>query len=134
MEASWDVFTVIKPGETNPLLPKPVKDCVLLSVGSRYDELSKQTSAGYGTFTAETALHLMDRPIAMNSNLHNVLFEPATTKFWVANASSDKKPAAEQKYYSFQLSELLKRRPASDSPELPMPQRTASSKSAASGK
>ncbi len=130
MEASWDVFTVIKPGESNPLLTKPVKDCVLLSSGSRYDELSKQTSAGYGTFTAETALHLMDRPIAMNSNLHNVLFEPATTKFWVANASSDKKPAAEQKYYSFQLSELLKRCPATDSPELPMPQRTASVESA----
>ena len=130
MEASWDVFTVIKPGETNPLLPKPVKDCVLLSSGSRYDELSKQTAAGFGTFTAETALHLMDRPIAMNSNLHNVLFEPATTKFWVANASSDKKPAAEQKYYSFQLSELLKRRPATDTPELPMPQRTASRESA----
>jgi hypothetical protein len=134
MEASWDVFTVIKPGESNTMLSKPVKDCILLSSGSRYEELSKQTAAGFGTFTAETALHLMDRPIAMNSNLHNVLFEPATTKFWVANASSDKKPAAEQKYYSFQLSELLKRRPAKDSPDLPLAQRTANRESASSAK
>ena len=125
MEASWDVFTLIKPGESHALLPKPVKDCALLSAGSRYDELSKQTTAGFGTFTAEGALHLMDRPIAMNSNLHNVLFEPATTKFWVANASSDKKPAADQRYHSFQLSELLKRLPDSDSPELPKPQKAA---------
>lgn len=125
MEASWNVFTVVKPGESHELLPNPVKDCVLLSAGSRYDELSKQTSSGYGQFTAEAALHLMDRPIAMKSNLHNVLFEPATSRFWVANASPDKQPAAEQKYFSFQLSELLKHRPDGSSPQLPMPERTA---------
>ena len=129
MEASWDVFTVIKPGESHPLLSKPVKDCVLLSAGTRYDELARQTAAGHGGFTAENALRLMDRPIAMNSNLHNVLFEPATTKFWVANASSDKKPAAEQKYYSFRLTDLLTRRPEPTSPELPKPQRTATRES-----
>jgi len=126
MEASWDVFSIIKSGEAHALLPKPVKDCVLMSAGSRYDELSKQTAAGHGSFTVDRALHLMDRPIAMKSNLHNVLFEPATTRFWVANATSDKKPAADQKYYSFQLTELLKRRPDASSPELPKPQRTAS--------
>ena len=125
MEASWDVFYVIKPGESHPLLPKPVKDCVLLSAGDRYLELSKQAQAGYGNFTAESALRLMDRPIAMKSNLHNVLFEPATSKFWVANASSDRQPAAEQKYASFQLSELLKRRPDPASPELSKPERTS---------
>lgn len=125
MEASWNVFTVVKPGEPHELLPKPVKDCVLLSAGSRYDELSKQTSSGHGQFTAEAALRLMDRPIAMKSNLHNALFEPATSRFWVANASPDKQPAADQKYYAFQLSELLKRRPDGSSPQLPMPERTA---------
>lgn len=125
MEASWDVFTLIRPGETHPMLAKPVKDCVLLSAGDRYDELSKQAAAGVGKFTIESALKLMDRPIAMESNLHNVLFEPATSKFFVANASSDKKPAAEQKYYAFQLSDLLARRPDSNSPEIPMPEKTA---------
>ncbi|HEY0982956.1 C45 family autoproteolytic acyltransferase/hydolase [Schlesneria sp. T3-172] len=123
MEASWDVFSVIKPGESHPLLPNPVKDCVLLSAGDRYQELTRQAQTGYGTFTAESALRLMDRPIAMKSNLHNVLFEPATSKFWVANATSDKKPAAEQPYAKFQLSELLKRRPDPNSRELPKPDR-----------
>ena len=125
MEASWDTFAVVPPGEAHPLLPTPLKDCVLLSAGTRYDELVKRAAAGHGKFTAEEALHLMDRPVAMKSNLHNVLFEPATTKFWVANASSDKRPAADQKYYSFQLSDLLKRQPTSGSPELPMPTKTA---------
>lgn len=119
MEASWDTFTLVPPGESHPLLPKPVKDCVLLSASTRYEELVKRAIEGHGKFTAEMALRLMDRPVAMKSNLHNVLFEPATTKFWVANASADKRPAAEQKYYSFQLSDLLKRRPDSNSPELP---------------
>lgn len=125
MEASWDVFYTIQPGEAHPLLPKPVKDCVLLSAGDRYQELARQTQAGYGTFTAESALRLMDRPIAMKSNLHNVLFEPATSRFWVANATSDKRPAAEQNYAAFQLSELLKRQPDPDSPELSKPERTS---------
>ena len=125
MEASWDTFAVVPSGEAHPLLPKPVKDCVLLSAGARYDELVKRAVAGYGKFTADEALHLMDCPVAMKSNLHNVLFEPATTKFWVANASSDKLPAADQKYFSFQLSDLLNRRPASGGPELPMPTKTA---------
>jgi isopenicillin-N N-acyltransferase like protein len=116
MEASWNKFDVVEPGTAHPLLPKAVTDAALLSAGSRYEELVKRVEAGHGKFTAESALRLMDRPVAMNSNLHNVLFEPKSTRFWVANASPDRKPAAEQKYYEFQLSELLKRTPDESSP------------------
>ena len=49
----------------------------------------------------------MDRPVAMKSNLHSVLFETTTTRFWVANASKDGKPAAEQPYHAFKLRDLL---------------------------
>lgn len=126
MEASWDVFTVIRPGEQHPLLPTPVKDCALLSAGDRYAELVSRVQAGHGKFTAESALRLMDRGVAMKSNLHNVLFEPETTSFWVANATHDKQPAADQPYHAFQLSELLSRKPDMQSKELPMvTQRTA---------
>jgi isopenicillin-N N-acyltransferase like protein len=120
MEASWDVFQVIEPGQADPKLPRPVKDCALLSAGDRYNELVNRVEKGHGTFTPESALRLMDRGVAMKSNLHNVLFEPKTTKFWVSNATSDKKPAAEQPYYAYQLSELLKRTPDMQSPELPI--------------
>lgn len=120
MEASWDVFEVIEPGKTHPLLPLPVKDCVLMSAGDRYTELARRAGEKRGQFTAEEALQLMRRPVAMKSNLHNVLFEPKTTRLWVANASADKQPAAEQKYHPFQLSELLKRQPTAGVKEIPM--------------
>ena len=120
MEASWDVMTVIEPGQSDPRLSRPVKDCALLSAGDRYQELVNRVEKGHGTFTPESALRLMDMGVAMKSNLHNVLFEPKSTKFWVSNATSDQKPAAEQPYHSFQLSELLKRKPDSVSPEIPM--------------
>ena len=55
----------------------------------------------------------------MKSNLHNVLFEPKTTRFWVANATADGKPAADQNYHQFQLSELLKRKPSPDAKVIP---------------
>jgi predicted choloylglycine hydrolase len=111
MEAGASRFTVIEPNTAHPLLPKPVKDAVLLSAGSRYDELVRRTQEHHGNFTADEALRLMDRPVAMKSNLHNALFEPKSTRFWVANANQEGEPAAEQKYYSFRLSELLERKP-----------------------
>lgn len=123
MEASWDEFTLVKPGTEHPLLPTPVRDCVLLSSGSRYKELVRRAQAGRGQFTTTEALKLMERPVAMKSNLHNVLFEPETTRFWVANASRDQRPAAEQPYHAFRLSDLLNRKPAASSPEIPLPER-----------
>lgn len=111
MEASWDVMDIIPMGTEHPRLPHPVKDCALLSAGGRYEELVRRVKAGYGEFTPETALRLMDSGVAMKSNLHNVLFEPKSTRFWVANATTDKRPAADQPYQAFQLSELLNSRP-----------------------
>ncbi|MBX3449487.1 MAG: peptidase C45 [Planctomycetaceae bacterium] len=125
MEASWDVFTLIQPNQAHDLLPRPVPDCVLLSAGDRYQELVNRAVANHGKFTPELALRLMDRPVAMKSNLHNALFEPETGRLWIANASADKKPAAEQPYHAFSLPELLAKKPTSDSPELPMATRTA---------
>lgn len=118
MAATWEKVDVIRAGEGHPLLPHAVANCALLSAGDRYHELVRRVRAGAGKFTAESALTLMDRPVAMKSNLHNVLFEPASTRFWVANAASDGSPAAEQPYFAFQLTELLDRRPSAGAPEL----------------
>ncbi len=125
MEASWNRFETVKPGEKNPLLPTPVEDAVLLSAGDRYKELVKRAQAGHGQFDEDSARHLMDCPVAMKSNLHDVLFAPKSTKFWIANATKDKKPAAEQKYFAFQLTELLSRRPDMSAPEIPLVAQTA---------
>ncbi|WP_422926365.1 C45 family autoproteolytic acyltransferase/hydolase [Singulisphaera sp. PoT] len=121
MEASWNVFTVIGMGESNPKLPEPVKDAVLLSAGDRYQELVKRVKAGVGTFDADAARKLMDRPVAMKSNLHSVLFESKSTRLWVANASKDGEPAVTQPFHAFTFSELLKHRPDSSAPSLTPP-------------
>jgi hypothetical protein len=94
-------------GESHPRLPHAVGDAVLLSVGDRYEELVRRVKAGHGTFDAQTARALMDRPVAMKSNLHSVLFETRSTRLWVANASRDGMPAVTQPYHAFQLTELL---------------------------
>lgn len=111
MEAGASKFSLVQPNTSHPLLPRPVKDAVLLSAGERYNHLVDGAEAKWGQFTAEDAIRLMDRPVAMKSNLHNALFEPRSTKFWVANANAKGEPAADQKYYAFQLSELLERKP-----------------------
>jgi hypothetical protein len=121
MEACWNAFGVINMGERHPRLPHAIKDAVLLSAGDRYQELVKRVEKGFGSFDPESARHLMDRPVAMKSNLHSVLFETTTTRFWVANASKDGKPAAEQPYHAFQLSELLKHQADTSSALLPPP-------------
>jgi len=121
MEASWNACGVIAMGESHPRLPHPVQDAVLLSAGDRYQELVRRVKKGHGTFDAASARHLMDRPVAMKSNLHSVLFETTSTRFWVANASKDAKPAAEQPYHAFQLSELLKHHADQSAPALPIP-------------
>jgi len=121
MEASWNVFGVVRMGEAHPRLPHAFKDAVLLSVGERYEELVRRVKAGYGTFDAESARALMGRPVAMKSNLHSVLFETRSMRFWVANASQAGDPAATQPYHAFQLTELLTHQPSADATALPLP-------------
>ncbi len=121
MEASWNVFEVVAMGASHPKLPEAVKDAVVLSAGDRYKELVKRVKSGLGTFDAESARRLMDRPVAMKSNLHSVLFETTTTRFWVANASKDGKPAAEQPYHEYELRGLLRHAPDPSATVIPPP-------------
>jgi len=53
---------------------------------------------------------LMSRPVAMKSNLHNVLFVPQDLVFYVANADR-KEIAARRPYIRFELAPLLKESP-----------------------
>ncbi len=122
MEASWNKFYTVGMGESHEKLPTAVKDAVLLSAGDRYTELVKRAQEGHGKFDAESARHLMDRPVAMKSNLHSVLFETTTTKLWIANASTSGEPAASQPYHAFQLSELLTHKADPSVEPVPCPQ------------
>jgi hypothetical protein len=120
MEASWNRFQLMWPGEANPLLPTPLQDCVLLSAGDRYHKLVERAQQAHGQITAESALRLMDRPVAMQSNLHNVLFEPKSLRLWVANATADQQPAANQPYQEFDFADLLQQAPNQGCREIPL--------------
>ena len=112
MRAVPETIELVKPGEKHRLLPTPVEDAVLLSAGSRYRNLVRLVRAGCGKFTQATAIRLMDAPVAMKSNLHNALMVPGDGVIWVANADSEGRPAWKQKYYRFNIRELMRTRPA----------------------
>jgi hypothetical protein len=78
-----------------------------MSAGDRYEKLAERVQAAHGRIDDEGARRLMDRPVAMNSNIHSVLFAPDTLDFWVANADS-KNVASHCRYTRYNLGELLR--------------------------
>lgn len=106
--ATPDTFQVVKGGQYHPLLPHPVPDAVILSAGDRYETLVARVMEQYGRLDAETAWRLMDRPVAMTSNIHCALFAPETLDLWVAHATPQA-VAAHVRHIHFNLRELLDR-------------------------
>lgn len=104
---AWpDRIEFIEPGQTHERLGTGIKDAVVLSAGSRLEHLRNRVTEKHGQIDAEVGKWLMSRPVAMKSNLHNVLFVPADGILYVADASHDK-PAAEMPYVKLDLNQLL---------------------------
>ena len=97
----------LKPGESHELLGPGIEDAVVLSHGDRLIALRDRVKVGYGQFDAEKAMALMCRPVAMKSNLHDVLFVPQDGEFYVANADH-KHPAAERPYTKYELNKWVR--------------------------
>jgi hypothetical protein len=104
--ATPTTFEVIESGQFHPRLPHPLKDTVLMSAGDRYEKLAERVKEGYGKFDADSARKLMERPVAMKSNIHSVLFAPDTLEFWVANADAHN-PASHTRYTHYDLNQLI---------------------------
>jgi isopenicillin-N N-acyltransferase-like protein len=102
---------IIKPNQSHPLLPHAVEDAVLMSADQRYERLAELVKAKHGQIDLNYALDLMNRPVAMESCLHRVLFGPKEQKLWVANAVSPEKTpkfaACYQPYVEFDFRGLL---------------------------
>jgi hypothetical protein len=104
--ATPEKLELVNPGDSHELLGEGVKDTVILSAGSRLELLRKRIQENYGKIDETIATRLMDRPVAMESNLHNVLFVPEKGILLVANASH-KQPAAERPYIRIELNAML---------------------------
>lgn len=109
--ATPESIEFIAPGQAHPRLGEGIEDAVVLSAGSRLKALRSRVQERYGKVDSEVARWLMSRPVAMESNLHNVLFVPADGIFYVANASH-RAPAAERPYVRFDLNRLLETMPS----------------------
>lgn len=97
----------ILPGQAHERLGEGIEDAVVLSAGSRLEKLRQRVQQNYGQIDVELGQFLMTRPVAMSSNLHNVLFVPEDGVFYVANASHHE-PAAIRPYAKIDLTALLK--------------------------
>ncbi|MBN2211494.1 MAG: prolyl oligopeptidase family serine peptidase [Sedimentisphaerales bacterium] len=122
-------FEVIVPGEAHPQLRHAITDALLMSAGERYKHLVRLVQDQYGKIGVEEALDLMNRPVAMKSCLHRVLFTPETLELWVANAADTSEAnyaACYQPYYHYSFADLLARVPEkmpSDAKMIPEPSR-----------
>ncbi len=106
ISASPTEFVTIKPGESNPRLPHPLEDTVMMSAGERYETLSARVKDQYGHIDPEAARKLMAPPVCMKSNIQSVLFAPDRLSFWVANADADH-VASLSRFTRFNLKDLL---------------------------
>ncbi|OGK06964.1 MAG: hypothetical protein A2W80_19335 [Candidatus Riflebacteria bacterium GWC2_50_8] len=108
--ATPDEMVFLGAGQDHDFLGEGIVDAVVMSAGNRLRHLRRRVQDGHGTFVASSALRLMDRPVAMRSNLHNILFVPILQDAYVAIATADG-PAAEKPYVRYNLSELLSTMP-----------------------
>ncbi len=108
--ATPDKIEFVNPGQTHPLLGDGIPDAVVLSAGNRLEELRNRVKNSYGKIDDKIGQQLMCRPVAMSSNLHNVLFVPEDLILHVANADH-MNPAADRPYTKLDLAGLLKQIP-----------------------
>jgi len=104
--ATPDKFEVVKAGQAVDLLPEAVEDAVLLSAGNRYKHLVQRVRENFGKIDARGLVEIVRRPVAMRSNLHNVIFEPQDLRTWVLNATR-KQPACDQPPAVYEWAELF---------------------------
>jgi dienelactone hydrolase len=105
VKATPELLEFLEPGHDHAQLGKGIEDVVFMSGGSRLEHLRTRIRERYGRIDRTAALRLMDRPVAMKSNLHSALMLPETLQILVSHAG-DGRPAAERPYVRFDLGTL----------------------------
>lgn len=107
VSAAPESIEFVLPGEKHPLLGDGIADTVVLSEGKRLATLRERITQQHGKIDDQAALRLMDAPVAMSSNLHDVLFVPEDGVLYVAHAD-DQKPAWSRPYIKLNVADLFK--------------------------
>jgi len=103
-------FEVFGPGVWHERLTQPIKDAVLISGPGRYEKLADRVRAGLGKISRDDLIEIIKRPVAMKSNLHNVIFQPQTLRISVADAAHND-AACNQPYRSYTWNDLFSASP-----------------------
>ena len=104
--ATPETLEFVAPGESHPLLGDGIQDAVVISADTRLEVLKKKIVESHGSIDASIGQKLMCRPVAMASNLHNVLFVPEDGVLYVANADHQS-PAADRPYVRLDMKKYL---------------------------
>lgn len=97
---------ILRPNEKHPLLPAAYEDVVYVSGGARAVQLSNRIRDNYGKFTPELLREVIKRPVAMKSNLQDVIFQTETLDADFAYAGKTT-PACDEPYTRINLRKLV---------------------------
>ena len=84
--ATPEKFETFGPGGFHPRFDQPVQDAVLISGSGRYSKLVERVKERFGTISRPVLIEIIKRPVAMDSNLHDVIFQPQSLQLSVADA------------------------------------------------
>jgi isopenicillin-N N-acyltransferase like protein len=110
MYSQWNSYAFLEPGQGHLLLPFPLPDCILISLGERYISLVKRVQAAYGRIDVQTAIEISKRPVAMTCNLHNAIMIPEDLVMYLSDAADPSRPnflACDQPYYKHDFNKYL---------------------------
>lgn len=102
-----NTVNVLRPGEKDPRLPGALEDVVYVSKGKHAEALYRLLKENYGEIDVEMMKEIVKRPVAMESNLHDVIFTPETLDIYHADAGKNT-PACDEPYLHINLREAIK--------------------------
>jgi len=106
LRATPEILEIIRAGEPCKKFPEAVPDASLISRGKRYRHLVQRVRDSYGNIDDRELISIIDRPVADNGNLHNVVFLPEELSLWVADAGR-RIPACRRPYHFHTWNELF---------------------------
>lgn len=110
VHATGDKIQFVSPGTTYTIHPldhpegltfEQPADCVAVTACERYPALKERLDDNFGAIDVNTMQAIIRQPVAMKSNLHNVIFLPSELKLLVAHAGPNDEPACDQPYTTF---------------------------------
>ena len=77
-----------------------------LSSPERYPVLLERVKKQLGLLDPESLIQTIQKPVALESNLHNAIFHPSSLTLWIAHANLNGNPACDEPYACFSFKDL----------------------------